>query len=116
VARRRALIQQMEFARLLRENARLSREQAALMAQQTAAQQVPAVPPAAPPTQVSSDPAAPGADLTPTQDAHDAGGESDASAEAPPHTHNKHLLLFAGIVVAAGVGGYVLLKKKKAKP
>lgn len=110
----RNIIQQREFNRLLRENARLSREQAALMAQQTAIQQVPNVPaPMQQTPQVSSQPSGPATDLTPAQDA------AEAAAPAPepaPHAHKSHLLLFAGLAVAAGVGGYMLIKRKKKSP
>lgn len=111
---RRADFQRREFERLLQTNARLSREQAALMAQQAAAQQIPATPPPMAPVSVPSSPAAPGADMTPAQEAHDPGGDDGGGDQhEASHPHNKHLFLFLGIAAAAGVGGYVLLKKKK---
>ncbi len=114
-AMRRSEIQQREFQRLLQQNRQLTQQQAALMAQQAAMQQVPATPPPATqaPAQMPSSPAAPGGDLTPTQDAH----SEEAPAAAPeelPHAHNKHLILFVGLAAAAGIGGYMFIKKKKA--
>ncbi len=117
LASRRAMVQQREFQRLLQQNRMLSQQQAALMAQQAALQQVPATPPPASqaPAQMPSSPAAAGGDLTPTQDAHS--DEAPASEpEALPHAHNKHLILFVGLAAAAGVGGFIFLKRKKKAP
>lgn len=116
LAVRRAAVQQREFQRLLQQNRQLSQQQAALMAQQAALQQVPATPPPVtqmPAQQMPSSPAAPGGDLTPTQDAHEDSAPA-AEPEALPHAHNKHLILFVGLAAAAGIGGYMFLKKKKA--
>ena len=112
------LMQQNRYTReqaLIAANASLSAQNATLQAQaaaQAAAQQSAAqMPPAAqPPVPVS--PSGPVTDLTPQQDAAD-GGADAAPAEAPAHPHNMKLVLFVGLAVAAGVGGYVLSKKRK---
>ncbi len=109
----RNLIQQREFNRLLRENTMLTREQAALRAQAIANQQVPAsaLPPSAPPITVPTAPSAQ-TDLGPTQNA---AAESSAESAPPemPHAKKSHMLIFVGLAAAAGVGGYVLIKKRK---
>ncbi len=109
----RNLIQQREFNRLLRENNQLTREQAALRAQVFANQQVPAnaPPPSAPAVSVPTAPSAQ-TDLRPTQDnAPDAGAE--AAPPEMPHAKKSHVLVFVALAAAAGVGGYVLIKKRK---
>jgi len=111
------LMQQGRYTReqaLIAANAALTAQNASLQAQaaaQAAQQQGPQMPAQQPTTAVS--PAAPSADLTPQQDAAD-GGEAapPTSVEPVPH-HKSKLLLFAGLAVVAGVGGYVLLKKKR---
>jgi len=67
------------------------------------------------PQQVQSSPAAPGGDLTPAQDNSAAADAASAATDPVANPHNKHLLLFAGLAVAAGVGGYVILKKRKSR-
>jgi len=102
----------------------LAAQQAAAAAQ--AAAQQPAVQTPLPPTvaptimpqpQPSVSPASPAVDLTPTQDAAaaaDGGGDAGGGAEPAGHKP-KHLVLFVGLIAVAGVGGYMLMKKKKVK-
>ena len=109
------MIQRREFERLLRENANITREQAALRAQIAANQQLPATtPPPAAAAQMPATPSAPATDLAPAQEAADPGGAADAPAPELPHAKKSHvLLLFVGLAAAAGVGGYIFLKKRK---
>lgn len=112
------LMQQNRYTReqaLIAANAALTAQNASLQAQaaqQAAAAQAGQVPVA---TQPTVSPAAPNADLTPQQDASDGGAPAP---EELPHAKKSHLLLFVGLAAAAGVGGYVFLKKKRgaAKP
>lgn len=63
------------------------------------------------PMQVAAQPGSPAADLAPVQDEHAAAAEGGGE---PAHPHSNHkMLLFGGLVVAAGVGAYVFMHKKK---
>lgn len=87
-------------------NAQMYAQQAALQAQQQAM---------LPPQQMQTSPAAPGGDLTPAQDNAAAADAASSAADPVAHPHNTKLLLFAGIAVVAGIGGYTLLKKRKSR-
>lgn len=93
---------------------------------QMAAQQQPTVQPPAmvqnmPQPMPSVSPASPAVDLTPQQDAADGGGTPDAGGGGgdggggEPSHKPHHLLLFVGLIGVAGVGGYMLMHKKKVK-
>jgi hypothetical protein len=97
--------------------------------QQQAAQQPPAMVQNMPQPAPSVSPASPAVDLTPHQDAADGGGGGDDGGGGggddggggggghggEEHAGHKphHLLLFVGLIGIAGVGGYMLMHKKK---
>lgn len=118
---RLAMRDQIAAARL----AMLQQQLAAAQAAAAAAAQQPIVQTPLPPTiaptlmpqpQPSVSPASPAVDLTPTQDAAAAaeGGGQDAGGGEESVGHKpKHLVLFVGLIAVAGIGGYMLMKKKK---
>lgn len=81
--------------------------------QATIAQQSVNQPPPASGSAPGVSPGSPEADLTPTQDAHE--NAAAAASEPAPPMHGGHIKLFliGGVVLAAGIGGYMVLKKKK---
>lgn len=125
-----------EFERLMREGrwsreqaeaqaAALAQQQAAVAAQQAAAQAATAnaqaqsaagLQPAGQNPSAAVSPGSPGADLGPAQDqaaadAGDGGGGGGGGDDAGHKPH--HLVLYVGLVAAAGVVGYMVIKKKK---
>lgn len=100
---------------------RIAQAQAAAARAQAAAVAVavPVVTPAAvqtiPTPAAPVSPAQPEVDLTPQQDAAQESAEGSGEAPASTEPKKRHWLLWGGILAVAGVGGYMVLKKRKKK-